>query len=133
MALLDVGGGFSSWEYECWTAVGMAERLIASGEVSDVVCESFTIAAHTAKKTRQYWSLESIGAIRWACMKAGVSFTLQSPADAKGFATDAKLKALGWYTPTKDGHANDAARHLLKRAIDIGAMSVDDLMGRMNG
>ena len=32
---------------------------------------------------------------------------------AKSFATDAKLKALDWYERTKDGHANDAARHLV--------------------
>ena len=84
-------------------------------EIDAVVCESYIITAATLRKTRgENWSLEQIGALRWMCERTrGVtSFTLQSPSEAKSFATDAKLRKVGWYKPGQD-HANDASRHLL--------------------
>jgi hypothetical protein len=78
-----------------------------------VVCESFIITAQTLKKSRgENWSLEQIGAIRWMCHTHGVPFKLQTPADAKSFVKNERLKELGWYKPGA-GHDNDAARHLL--------------------
>ena len=78
------------------------------------MCESYVITASTLRKTRgENWSLESIGALRWMANKHRVEFVLQTPADAKRFADDRKLKAAGWYFPTPGGHANDAARHLM--------------------
>jgi hypothetical protein len=41
----------------------------------------------------------------------------QTASQAKDLVTDAMLHHLGWYKKTKDGHANDAARHLVHRAI----------------
>ena len=46
-------------------------------------------------------------------------FVRQTPAQAKSFGTDDKLRRLGWYTPTPGGHANDAARHLLAFAVGV--------------
>lgn len=40
------------------------------------------------------------------------TFKLQTPAAAKAFATDDKLRRLGWWVPGQD-HARDALRHLL--------------------
>lgn len=77
-----------------------------------VVIESFTITQHTARNSQAPWSLEIIGMARHFAAKHGCSFTLQRPADAKAFSTDARLKALGWWRPGK-GHMADAQRHTL--------------------
>lgn len=79
-----------------------------------VVAERFTINQRTVRNTQAPWSLEVIGAVRYVTglQPFPVPFELQSPADAKTFATDAKLRERGWWTPGKP-HANDAARHAL--------------------
>lgn len=89
------------------------EAAIAGGTTLEVVAEKYTITARTAQLTAQYDALYILGMLDYLCEKVGISLTLQTPAQAKGFATDTKLKAVEWYTPTKGGHANDAARHLL--------------------
>lgn len=109
------GGEFNSWQEPTWFAVdriwAKLERL-PDNAVVEIVCESYTITASTLRKTRQNYSLESIGALRWMSNTHGVEFVLQAPADAMGFMTDDKLRMLGWYRPSIGGHANDAARHL---------------------
>jgi len=78
-----------------------------------IFCEDFIITPETAKKSRQTSPTDGIGALKWMAHMFDVTLTLQTPAAAKKFADDKKLKALGWYRPTKGGHANDAARHLM--------------------
>lgn len=78
-----------------------------------VVCESFVISPRTLRVSRVHDSLDIIG---WLKGEEGYTYpelVMQTPAQAKQFATDDKLRRLGWYNATKDGHANDAARHLL--------------------
>lgn len=95
-------------------------HLITRGKPAVVVCETFRITAATAKNTQAPWSLELIGAVRLACELAGVPLKMQAPGEAKGFATDDKLQALGWYNSTKGGHRNDATRHLLVWLVNNG-------------
>lgn len=92
--------------------------------VTEVICEDFIITAETVKKSRQYWSLEGLGALRFMCMEYQVPFTVQTPAAAKRFATNEKLKKVGWYRPGKD-HANDAARHLMVFGVSNGLLDVN--------
>lgn len=83
-----------------------------------VVCESFI--PRPGIRTWQPAALETIGALRYVCRKYGVPFTLQSPADAKRFSTNEKLKTVKWFVPTSGGHQNDAARHLLLYCVRHG-------------
>jgi hypothetical protein len=123
-------GTFNSFQEQTWYAVdriwntlenatkmrtNARDVLIPLTEpITAIVCESYVITASTLRKTRgENWSLESIGALRWMSNRHGVEFVLQTPADAKRFADDRKLKTAGWHNPTPGGHANDAARHLL--------------------
>lgn len=77
------------------------------------VSESIHISAQTHKKGPQVlMSIEQIGIMRQKCRHAGVTFETQSPNEAKSFGTDAKLKAMGWWTVGSD-HARDATRHLI--------------------
>lgn len=92
-----------------------------------IICESFIIGAHTAKNTQAPWSLELIGVARAVSrVWTGKDVALQSPATAKHFSSDERLKLMGWYTPRK-GHANDAARHLLVYLATHGLLSSDKL------
>ena len=88
----------------------------AIGEIATplvVVCEDFIITSATARKTAQPDPYRIIGWLELWCDQHAVPFVLQTPAQAKGFGTDAKLKHLGWYCTGNGGHDNDAARHLL--------------------
>ena len=98
------------------------------GVLDHVACESFRITAHTAKLSPAPWSLEIIGALRWLCHRNGIGFTLQTPGDAKRFATDTKLDKLGWARPPGAGHARDAQRHLLLFLVRAGLLVCTDLI-----
>lgn len=128
-------GEFSSGQIPGSAFLLWIDMAIEQGLMPSIVCEDFIYTAQTAKKTRQTYSTESIGVLRFLSYKHDLSFTLQAPVDAKKFSTNDKLKAMDWYTPTKGGHANDAARHLLlygvKRSLidprKLLTMSVHDI------
>lgn len=81
-----------------------------------IACERFTISGGTVTKGRtdENWSIEQIGILRHWARRFGHEFTLQSAGDAKKFATNDKLKLVGWHRPRRD-HENDALRHTLLR------------------
>lgn len=78
-----------------------------------IACENFVISQRTIKTAQDNNALRLIGWLDLWCEEHRVQFTLRNAAAAKSFATDDKLKALDWYNRTPDGHANDAARHML--------------------
>lgn len=95
------------------------DRAVASGYPLHVVIEKFIISEATTRTAVQYDALMIWGYVDGICHKLGLTLDEQT-ASIKSFATDAKLKRLGWYQSTPDGHANDAARHLLARATKLG-------------
>jgi hypothetical protein len=99
------------WEKPCWEAVRDVEIMLQCG-VETIVVEDFIINAHTLRKSRQHWSLESIGALRYLTKRWNKELVIQRPADAKRFGTDKKLKDAALWLPGKE-HARDAGRHLL--------------------
>jgi hypothetical protein len=99
--------------------------------VAHLVCETFTITPATASKTRQYDALYIIGWLRSECGHLGLPLTMQSPSTGKSFATDAKLRHLGWYDRTPGGHRNDAARHLLTFLAKRGEPAILKRLGEM--
>lgn len=119
-AVLDTKGMYTGGEDLLHNVLSAVDTLLAEGERPIIVCEDFIFTTATAKKTRQTWSTEGIGVLRYLSAKYQVSFIIQGPAAAKRFAIDDKLKAMGWYYPTKGGHRNDAARHLLLYADGVG-------------
>lgn len=92
--------------------------LLERRTVVHIICEKFTITAATATKTRQYDALEIIGWLKLECPHLGIPLTIQTPAAAKAFSTDDKLRVMGWKDRSKGGHRDDAARHLLKFLVD---------------
>jgi len=89
-----------------------------------IVVERYTITQETLRKSRQPASLEIIGFLRAEAQWLDIPFVLQTPADAKRFASDEKLAAAGWLQPKKDDHANDALRHLLLYCVKMRLMEV---------
>jgi hypothetical protein len=71
-----------------------------------IVCEAFSYRTGRTQ-TAQYAHLETIGALRWMCRQRGVRFVLQKVSDAK------QIKDVREYVRGGDGHARDAARHLI--------------------
>jgi hypothetical protein len=91
------------------------------GPQLDVTGERFTITAATAKKTQQPWSIEVIGVAKYLAHKYRCgTVTLQSPADAKRFGTNERIRAMGWWKPGTQGHDKDALRHLMVRMVNLG-------------
>lgn len=90
------------------------------------VTERFLISQRTIKGKVYYQSLMLEG---W--MKVEYPDTVAyTPAQAKGFATDDMLKSFGWWNPSKDGHANDATRHLILHLSKIRDPWVLDALER---
>lgn len=89
-----------------------------------VVAESFVISERTIKTAPQRDALDILGWLTLESQRRNFELVLQTPAQAKKFSTDEKLKSLDWFERTKDGHANDAARHLLVYLMGTGARQV---------
>ena len=116
-----------TWEWPAWEAVQFVDDVLSTADSGiNVVVESFVPRPGT--RTWQPDALEVIGAVRWTCLKYHHEFELQTPAQAKAFSTNEKLKRIGWYSPTKDGHANDAVRHLLLAMVRHGDIAKEDLV-----
>lgn len=96
------------------------------------VVERYIITPATAKMSQQHDALEIIGALKYLVRQHDHHLVLQTPAAAKGFATDEKLKRAGWYKPGM-GHARDASRHVLtylagQGIIDLATLLPDGMM-----
>lgn len=105
-------------------AEAWAER---NGPGLTLVVEKFTITAATLKKTRETDALDVIGALRWFSHRYNCPMVLQTPAEAKSFATDGRLRAVGLWVPGQD-HARDACRHLLLHAVRNGLIRPEDVV-----
>ncbi len=75
-----------------------------------VVAERFVPSARTL--SFQPDALEIIGYTKYLCLDEGLPFYIQTPAAAKGLATNELLKTIGAYQP-KTPHGMDAARHVV--------------------
>lgn len=91
------------------TIPGMIEDIQGSLQV---VCENFLITLATAKKSPAPWSLNLIGILQYFCWLNDVEMTLQKPEERK-FATDEKIKALGFEFKRKNGHVTESVRHAI--------------------
>lgn len=138
-------GGTTGWVYydtdtEEFQSGQEADRLAFCGSVKDwvdrgvelVVVEDFRITIQTAKKSQQPDALKIIGAIDYIAAGGSAKVVLQTPGDAKRFATDDRLKKAGMWTPGRR-HANDAARHLFLRLCKQGTLNALEVDARAAG
>ena len=124
-ARLNDAGGFASGQQSLYATLYFIHETMKQGVGSklEIVCEDFIFTKETLKKSRQMYSSEGIGALRFLTELYDVPFYIQTPAAAKQFSTNKKLEQIGWYRPGQ-GDANDAARHLLLHAVGDGLIDV---------
>ncbi len=118
---------FSSGEEPLYNTLHFIHEMMKQDQKPVIVCEDFIFTKETLKKSRQLYSTEGLGALRFLCEEYECDFHIQTPAAAKRFSSDDKLKKIGWYQPGKV-HANDAARHLLLHGVENGLVDVRQFM-----
>lgn len=121
------GIGFSQYDtaagtFGSWEASQVSTTDMAAADV--IVVERYEQRSNV---TAQDDALKQNGVIERFCAEIGIEFVQQMPADAKRFSKDDKLKALGWYVKTKDMHATDSARHLLRYLVKNKLLRADDM------
>lgn len=126
-ARLNPAGSFISGQQPLYDVLYFIHEMMKQGVKPEVVCEDFIFTKETLKKSRQLYSTEGLGALRFLCEEYECNFYIQTPAAAKRFSTDEKLKRIEWFTPGKV-HANDAARHLLLHGVENGLVDVRQFM-----
>ena len=97
------------YETEWWVdrTVGVTHRD------TTVIIERWDVRANTHQLTNQDDPRYIIGWVDGFCdFRPNVTYVEQTPAQAKRFGDDLKLKRMDWYVKGED-HARDAARHLL--------------------
>ena len=88
-----------------------------------VVVENYTIGRSTLSKgVDAHWAIGARAILSYWCETIGGTFHDSSTA-SKRFASDAKLRQLGWHRSTPGGHANDATRHLLVYLVHAGLIT----------
>ena len=105
-------GAVAYSEQISFTDVGeKVEILIATAD--GIGIEQYIITPSTAKKTRQYDALYTIGIVIFLSRRMGVPMRLQKAADAKNAYTNEHLHQLGLFDSVTGPHARDALRHAL--------------------
>lgn len=107
--------GIASWDGSHWEAwevpaesVGAMLRDVRTRRLEvRIGCEQF-VERRNQRLTNQPAAQRVTGLI----MDIDPSARLISPSTAKTMCDDQRLKKLGWFVQTKDGHANDASRVL---------------------
>jgi len=95
-------------------------KLMQRGTPTTIFYEKFVISQRTLKTTIQYETLNINGWVYYEAARLKyVNTKGYTAAQSKAFSTDDKLLINGWYHPTKDGHANDAARVLLLGMVTL--------------
>ena len=107
---------------ECGQHVhGILEGYRTSAVDIQLVVERYTMT--TGIKTAQPEALKTMGQLELLAQLYDVHLHYYLPATTKKMISNARLKDVGWYRYTRDGHCNDAARligvHLLTRYPEI--------------
>lgn len=81
------------------------------------------------RKTNQPEAVEVSGAVRSLAEELHVRCVYQSPSPAKKMGSAELLKRIGFWNPSKDGHANAAASHVLLGMATFMPMRFGQLVG----
>lgn len=95
----------------------MDELIERYGNNLEIVVENYIVTEATAKKTPQPYSLQLKGVCLYLGHKHGINVTVQDPS-RKSFATNDKLRKVGFWVKNSNGHDNDAYRHAMVWIVD---------------
>lgn len=113
-----------------WSYVDAASTYV--GDPISVVCERYDITSGTTRAARNRDPYHVEGAVKLRCEMQYVNFHQVSRADAKRFATDARLKHLGCYWSGL-GHDRDAARQVITHLARVDPQFRRQLVDRGEG
>jgi hypothetical protein len=122
-----------AWFEEPYETVGLqfrqwlAHKDTVSRQNIKVGVEKYTMTPGV--KTAQPAALMTMGVIEDLCRWDGISWHYHLPATTKKQVSNALLRKLGWWTPTKDGHVNDALRLVLCELSRVDPQRYADLVG----
>lgn len=109
VSFLDAEGVYFSVEESADDAIGFLKHLTSAVNFRiRIGCEQY-VERGNQRKTNQPLAQRVTGAV----LALEYPVTLIPPSTAKRMCDDQRLKDLGWYRKTKDGHSNDAGRVLL--------------------
>lgn len=94
----------------------------------ELAVEKYTISTNRVM-TPQPEALMCMGALEHIGRLLEVPWFYYTPGASKSVGTDDRLKQLGWYQRTKDGHANDGARLVLVHLAVQHPQVFADLLG----
>lgn len=80
-------------------------------------------------KTAQPAALMVMGVLEDIAQLRGIKLDYHLPATTKKQVSNTLLRKLGWWTPTKDGHVNDALRLVLCELSRVNPQRYADLVG----
>jgi len=104
---------FASYEYPPSMTLKLLDEFLGLRRFNWIVAaERYDVSGKGRPMSAQVDALETNGAARWISAQWNATFSLQGRAEAKRIMTNTTLRKIGWFKQTKDGHANDAARHL---------------------
>lgn len=93
-----------------------------------VVIEQLTITANSHKKTRDLIpAIELVGVAKYFARVFETTWMEQMPVEVMKFASNDKLKRIGWHVPGPD-HENDARRHILTVIVERGLIDPRSIM-----
>lgn len=107
--------------------VGMVKSLLEGAWMADrartiIAAERFVVrgrAARSAHPEAGEMARVILGGLQTYASELGYQFVTRSASEAKGWATDGRLKAAGLYELTRSagGHRRDATRHALMAGV----------------
>jgi hypothetical protein len=92
--------------------LGFGEMWETTPDDLEVIAERWDVRKDTHGKSAQEDPRYILGGLDLVCYLQEIPYHEQTPAQAKSFCGNDKLRTLGWYTGG-EGHADDAARHLV--------------------
>jgi hypothetical protein len=123
--VLSAYGQMGPYELTDWLHIALAA-------CDEVVIEHFRVGQRTAIAAKDIGdTLDIEGWVKLEAKRRRLPVTMQSPADAKTFSTDDKLKHLGWWSLGQLRNNRDvrsACRHMLKYLVDKNLLTAQDLM-----
>lgn len=95
------------------------KRMLDGERPALLACERFKQPQGPVHMSAQPDAAQVVGMMRSLAEELHVRCVYQSPGPAKKIAPDALLRRIGWYVKTRDGHDNDARRHVLLLAASF--------------
>lgn len=130
---MDLEDGPTTWREAPFEDVGrelrqwLSYRDMVGGSNIKVGVEKYTMTPGV--KTAQPYALMNMGVIEDLCRWNGVEWHYHLPSTTKKQVSNSLLRKLGWWTPTKDGHVNDALRVVLCELSRVDPKRYADLVG----